>query len=110
MQESKTKYLHSMFPSGGITFRMCFGGLYLNSLTFQNYKGLDKSNLQSILGNDYSNAIYYDPTQRDYNGNPPVDATYPQYVVDYGFKNSLIKMARPSTASDEDYSNQFDIC
>ena len=33
-----------------------------------------------------------------------------QYVMDYGIKNSLLKFARPTTISNIDYPNQFDIC
>ena len=110
MQEINTKYLNSMYPSGAITFRMCKGSLYLNSLTIQNYKGIDFNNLQTILGSDYASIINYAPNQRDSNGDPYVNATYPEYIVDYGFKNSLIKFGRPSSISTYDYSNQFDIC
>ena len=109
-QEVNTKYLNSQYPSGAITFRMCKGALYLNNLIIRNYKGFDQEILQTILGSDYSNVINYAPNERDSNGNPPVNASYPKYVMDYGIKNPLIKFARPSTLSDYDYANQFDVC
>ena len=108
-QEVNTKYLKSQYPSGAITFRMCKGALYLNNLTVRNYKGFDQANLQTILGNDYSNVVNYAPNQRNNSGDPYANITYPKYVVDYGFKNSLIKFARPTTITEYDNENQFDI-
>ena len=42
--------------------------------------------------------------------NPLVNSKNPNYVMDYGIKNSLIKFARPTTISNSDYPNQLDIC
>ena len=98
-----------MYPSGAITLSMWKGNLYISSLTIKNYKGFDQNTLKDILGTDYSNVVNYEPNQRDSSGNPLTTVAYPKYLIDYGFKNSLIKLARPSTASDYDYSNQFDI-
>ena len=98
-----------MYPSGAITLSMWKGNLYISSFTIKNYKGFDLNALKDILGTDYSNIVNYEPNQRDSSGNPLTAVAYPKYLIDYGFKNSLIKLARPSTASDYDYSNQFDI-
>ena len=62
--------MNSMYPSGAITFWMCKGNLYINSLTIKNYKGFDLNTLKDILGTDYSNVVNYEPNQRDSSGNP----------------------------------------
>ena len=109
-QEVNTKYLNSMYPSGTITFQIWKGTLFINQIVIKNYKGFDQEVLQKILGSDYSNVINYLPNQRDTSGNLLLNTTYPKYAMDYGIKNSLIKFARPTTISNSDYPNQFDIC
>ena len=110
MQELTQSLVTSQYPSNAITLRRSQGNIYLNSLTIQNYAGLDMNKLSSILGTDYANIKIASPTERNVQGSPNTLASSPNYYIDYSFKNWLIRLAVPSsTTTNTDFQNYFDV-
>ena len=110
MPELTQSLVTSFYPSNAITFRRSQGNLYLNSLTIQNYKGFDFTKLQSIF--DTTNILNINtanPSERYSTSNPINKVIYPSFVLDYGFKHRLIRLAKPSTNTVTDFQNYFDI-
>lgn len=92
--------------SNGLLFKRCFGEVHFSTLTFQNYAGLDLTNLETILGDtEFAYIVTADPTQRDNTGTPESAATSPDYNIDYGFKSPLIKFFYYDTTSILEYNN-----
>ena len=108
-QELDQILVTNYYPSNAITIMRSQGIWYLNSITIQNYKGLDAYILNQILGEENSSNLYvYNPTERDKNGIPFNNITYPSYVIDYGFKNLIIKFANPQSTTGNNFQNYFD--
>ena len=111
MQELKTYLVTSFYPSAAITILRSQGNLYLNSLTVQDYKGFDMTNLGSILdASSFMNIQVLGPPDRDSNGVPNSLPTFPALWIDYAFKNKMINFATPSStnsANTTDFQNYF---
>ena len=110
MPELTQSLVTSLYPSYVITFRRSHGNLYLNSLTIQNYKGFDFTKLQLIF--DTTNILNINtenPSERYSTSNPINKVIYPSFVLDYGFKNRLIRLTKPNTNTVTDFQNYFDI-
>ena len=109
IQELDPSSVSTTFPSNAITILKSQGTLILNSLTFQNYKGFDLTDLQVILGTSgYANVVYKLPTERDSSGTSLTTVTSPSYVIDYAFKNRLVRFGYPSASSTTNFQNYFD--
>ena len=111
MQELNPSSVSTTFPSNAITILKSQGTLILNSLTFQNYKGFDLADLQLILGTSgYANVVYNLPTERDSSGTSLTTVSSPSYVIDYAFKNRLVRFGYPSASasSTTNFQNYFD--
>ena len=109
MQELDLSKVGSTYPSNAITFLKNQGVLILKSLTIQNYKGFDLTKIQEILGTTaYANVVYKLPTERDSSGSSSTTVSSPSYVIDYAFKNKLIKFGYPTAPSSSDFQNYFD--
>ena len=109
MQELTQSLVTNQYPSNAITFRRSQGNIYLNSLTIQNYVGLDMNKLSSILGTNYAYVKTASPTERNVQGSPNTLASSPNYYIDYSFKNCLIRLVVPSTITNTDFQNNFDV-
>ena len=80
------------------------------SITFQNYNGLDLSNLETILGStEYAYVITKDPTERSSTGSETTETVAPDYLIDYSFKNPLILLVDPTTDNSTVFQNYFDV-
>ena len=110
MQELKSAYVSKYYPANAITIRRSQGNIYLNLLTVQNYKGYDLAKLESIYGSIYyqNNVKTANPTERDNSGIPNSLQNFPVFTLDYGFKNSIINFAKPTTINSLDFLNFFD--
>ena len=109
MQEQTQSLVTSQYPSNAITLRRSQGSIYLNSLTIQNYAGFDMNKLSSILSTSYANVKTASPTERNVQGSPITSVPSPFYYLNYGFKNRLIRLALPSSNTDADFQNYFDV-
>ena len=110
MPELTQSLVTSFYPSNAITLRRSQGNLYLNSVTIQNYKGFDLSKLQLIFDSvAFSNIYTANPTERLSDSSAINKVYYPSFILDYGFKNRLIRLAKPSANTDSDFQNYFDV-
>ena len=100
----------NFYPSGAFTIRRSQGYLFINSTIVRNYKGHDLTALKTIYGTTNYNKYVKTatPTKRDSSGTPNSLYNYPSFVVDYGYKNSIINLANPSSSSSTDFPNYFD--
>lgn len=110
MQELTQSQVISFYPAGAITVRRSQGKIFLNSLTIKNYKGIDLIKLETILGaSEFAYVQSKTPQERSSSGIVSTSVSLPNYVVDYGFKNQLVKFAKPSPSSATDFQNYFDL-
>ena len=109
MQELTQSLVTNQYPSNAITLRRSQGNIYLNSLTIQNYAGFEMNKLSSILDTNYAYVKTASPTERNIKGSPNNSASNPYYYIDYSFKNPFIRMAVPSTTTNTDFQNYFDV-
>lgn len=107
-QELDQILVTNYYPSNALTIMRSQGAWFLNSITVQNYLGLDRNSLTQILADNSSNMHFSDPTERDKNGIPFNQVAYPNFTIDYGFKNSIFKFANPQTTTGNNFQNYFD--
>ena len=97
------------YPSNAVTIRRSQGVLLLDNMTISNYNGFDLRIIETIYDSEnFNNNVYTaDPTIRNSIGIPQSLPSYPSFVIDYGFKNSLINLAKPILQSSDDFLNYF---
>ena len=98
------------FRSNGINLSRWFGHIYLTDVTFQNYHGIDLANLEDLLGaTEFANIVLVDPTERDGGSDPIDEAVYPEYNINWSFKNPLIRLMFFDYEADFDFANKIEI-